>query len=165
MFDEEEKWLLQGDSPAFGAFYVLPVAIHEVGRTSMRGLSAYIGVTAATRELDAGHQQWWFCRLVLRFHVPSVFGSVRRLDMCLDWNTANWLEILWVRGTMSSSRHCLITMHLGARLCIRLPHPLSHVARPRHMLTALECITRAQVSLGETVITPGVQTLGKWCLR
>ena len=30
MFDEQEKWLLQGDASTFGAFRVLPVAIHEV---------------------------------------------------------------------------------------------------------------------------------------
>ena len=30
-FDEEEKWLLQGDGGAFGAFRLLPVAMHEVG--------------------------------------------------------------------------------------------------------------------------------------
>lgn len=30
MFDEQEKWLAEGDASAFGAFRLLPVAIHEV---------------------------------------------------------------------------------------------------------------------------------------
>jgi len=42
MFDEEEKWLLQGDPMSFGAFRLLPVAIHEV-----RGHTARVHVTAA----------------------------------------------------------------------------------------------------------------------
>ena len=31
LFDEGEKWLLEGDTAVFGAFHVLPVAIHGVG--------------------------------------------------------------------------------------------------------------------------------------
>ena len=43
-FDEEEKWLLQGDAAAFGAFRLLPVAIHEV-RESIRNNAIYNIVT------------------------------------------------------------------------------------------------------------------------